>query len=106
MSHRNTKSNEDAVDSGAAAEQNENATGQGAELVAGEHAYHLDLEAGPVLAEFLSQDASPNTSGDDLHAAVSALGDDIVDQLDPAAQHLIDSVDLFDVPTDDTGDAA
>ena len=104
MSHRDSKSDQGDPSGVAAAEQH--TAGQGPDVVAGEHAFALDLEAGPILAEFLSQGSVSDTLGDELHAAVSALGEDMIDHLDPAAQHLINSVDLFGMPTDGTDDAA
>lgn len=104
MSHRDPNSDQDVNPAGAA--QDENAAEHDAELVAAEQAFQLELEAGPILAEILSQGGSADALGDDLHAAVSALSEDGLDQLDPQAQHLIDSINLFDVPMDDGGDAA
>lgn len=81
----------------------------------GEDVFVGELEAGPILAEFLAgagsaenggTGLSADASGDDVHAALAGSGDDAVDQLDPAVQLLINSVDLFDVPADGTDDAA
>ena len=62
--------------------------------------------AGAASAEHGGTVLPADASTDDVHAALAGLGDDAIDQLDPAAQLLIESVDLFDVPADGTDDAA
>lgn len=104
VSHRDPNSDQNTNPADVTADQS--AAEHGAELVAAEQAFQLELEAGPILAEILSQGGSTDALGDELHAAVSALSETALDQLDPAAQHLIDSINLFDVPMDDGGDAA
>lgn len=113
MTHRNHTS--DLPPSSGDAPEGESAVENGAPLAPGEDVFVGELEAGPILAEFLAGAASAENAaaglpadapGDDIHAALAGLGDDAIDQLDPAAQLLIDSVDLFDVPADGTDDAA
>jgi hypothetical protein len=62
--------------------------------------FHLDLEAGPILAEILSSEPVADVAVDDLHAAVAALPAEGFDHVDAALQHLTHAVDLFDVPAD------
>lgn len=93
MSHRDTKPDDEPAASGAARQETD--------LVPSEQEFQVDLEAGPILAELLSSGVAPSTAGDDIHAAVASLSEDAITELDPTAQHLTQSVDLFDVPAGD-----
>lgn len=103
MSHGDPKQDQGAAADDAATDLS--AAEGGAELVPSEEAFQLDLEAGPILAELLESGVASDANSDDIHAAVASLSEEALEQLDPAAQHLIESVDLFDVPVGDTGEA-
>ena len=68
--------------------------------------FHLDLEAGPILADILTAGPAAEGSLDDLHAALASLPSEGFADIDAALQHLTQAVDLFDVPTDLGPDAS
>ncbi|MCC7251272.1 hypothetical protein [Hyphomicrobium sp.] len=66
--------------------------------VAADDAFHLELAAGPILADILSSEGAAEGHLEDLHAALASLPNDALDHFDAALEHLTHAVDLFDVP--------
>ncbi|WP_072390788.1 hypothetical protein [Hyphomicrobium sp. CS1GBMeth3] len=71
-----------------------------ADVTATAEAFHLDLEAGPILADILSAGPAAESGFEDLHAALASLPNEGLGHADIALEHLTHAVDLFDVPTD------
>lgn len=95
--------NPDEGPSQASSAADEATSGAAADAHAGDvvnhDAFHLDLDAGPVLAEILASPSVPLEAGlDDLQATLTSMSHDVIEHLDIAAQHLTHAIDLFDVP--------